>query len=154
MIRFYPSQCQAGATRSDVAPSLAGAGWWPKGHLASAWPLSRGDPAGLPSWGHPSFPTHSFHSARANVPSCFSRVRLFETPWTLAHLAPLSMGLSREEYPSGCLSLLQGIFLIQGSNPHLLRPLHCRLILHGQAARKALPFPPALPCKWKPAYGP
>ena len=101
MIRFYPSQCQAGATRSDVASSLAGVGWWPKGHLASAWPLSCGDPAGLPSWGHPSFPTHSFHSTRANVPSRFSCVRLFETPWTVAHQAPLSMGFSREEYPSG-----------------------------------------------------
>ena len=27
----------------------------------------------------------------------FSRVRLFETPWTVARQAPLSMGLSRQE---------------------------------------------------------
>ena len=27
-----------------------------------------------------------------------SRIRLFETPWTAAHQAPLSMGFSREEY--------------------------------------------------------
>ena len=27
-----------------------------------------------------------------------SRVRLFATPWTLAHQAPLSMGFSRQEY--------------------------------------------------------
>ena len=26
------------------------------------------------------------------------RVRLFETPWTVAHHAPLSMGFSRQEY--------------------------------------------------------
>ena len=30
-----------------------------------------------------------------------SRVRLFETPWTAAHQAPLSMGFSRQEYWSG-----------------------------------------------------
>ena len=29
---------------------------------------------------------------------CFSRVRLFATPWTTAHRAPLSMGFSRQEY--------------------------------------------------------
>ena len=30
-----------------------------------------------------------------------SRVQLFVTPWTVAHQAPLSMGLSRQEYWSG-----------------------------------------------------
>ena len=30
-----------------------------------------------------------------------SRVRLFATPWTVAYKAPLSMGLSRQEYWSG-----------------------------------------------------
>ena len=30
-----------------------------------------------------------------------SRVRLFATPWTVAHQAPRSMGLSRHEYWSG-----------------------------------------------------
>ena len=42
--------------------------------------------------------------------SCFSCVRLFATPWTLAHQALLSMGFSRQEYwrglpwpPSGVL---------------------------------------------------
>ena len=33
--------------------------------------------------------------------SCFSRVRLFATLWTVAHQAPLSMGFSRQEYWSG-----------------------------------------------------
>ena len=33
--------------------------------------------------------------------SCFSRVWLFATPWTVAHQAPLSMGFSRQEYWSG-----------------------------------------------------
>ena len=33
--------------------------------------------------------------------SCFSRVRLFATPWTSAYQAPPSMGFSRQEYWSG-----------------------------------------------------
>ena len=35
------------------------------------------------------------------VLSCFSRVWLFVTLWTVAHQAPLSMGFSRQEYWSG-----------------------------------------------------
>ena len=31
----------------------------------------------------------------------FSHVKLFETQWPVAHQAPLSMGLSRQEYWSG-----------------------------------------------------
>ena len=46
-----------------------------------------------------------------------SRVRLFATPWTVAHKAPLSTGFSRQEYwRVGCHFLLQGIFLTQESN--------------------------------------
>jgi len=37
----------------------------------------------------------------ACVLSCFSRVWLFATPWTVAHQAPLSMRFSRQEYWSG-----------------------------------------------------
>ena len=33
--------------------------------------------------------------------SCFTHVCLFETPWTVAHQAPPSMGFSRQEYWSG-----------------------------------------------------
>ena len=33
--------------------------------------------------------------------SWFSRVRLFATPWTVAHQAPLSTGLSRQQYWNG-----------------------------------------------------
>ena len=39
----------------------------------------------------------------ARVPSCFSPVRLFVTLWTVAHPAPLSIALSRQEYWSGLL---------------------------------------------------
>jgi len=35
------------------------------------------------------------------VLSCFSRVQLFATLWTIAHQAPLSVGFSRQEYWSG-----------------------------------------------------
>ena len=45
------------------------------------------------------------HSSPGNnhmcVLSCFSRVWLFVTPWTVACQAPLSMGFSRKEYWSG-----------------------------------------------------
>ena len=53
-----------------------------------------------------------------------SPVRLFETPWTVAHQAPLSMEFSRQEYWNGLPFPLQGIFPIQGLNPHLLHLLH------------------------------
>ena len=43
------------------------------------------------------------------------------TPWTVARQAPLSMRLSRQEYWRVCHCLLQGIFLIQGWDPGLLR---------------------------------
>ena len=43
----------------------------------------------------------------------------FATPWTVARQVPLSMGFPRQEYWSGLLFLLQGIFLTQGSNPSL-----------------------------------
>ena len=35
-------------------------------------------------------------------------VRLFATPWTVAHQAPLSMGFPRQEYWSGLPFILQG----------------------------------------------
>ena len=41
------------------------------------------------------------HNAWDIVLSCFSRVRLFATPWTVAHQASLSVGFSRQEYWSG-----------------------------------------------------
>ena len=39
-----------------------------------------------------------------------SHVWLFVTPWTVAHQAPLSMGLSKQDYGVGCHFLPQGIF--------------------------------------------
>ena len=46
--------------------------------------------------------------------SHFSRIRLFETPWTVAHQAPLSVGFSRQEYWSELPCLLPGDLPISG----------------------------------------
>ena len=46
-------------------------------------------------------PTVSYTCVHVCVLSCFSCVRLFATPWTLAFQAPLSMKFSRQEYWSG-----------------------------------------------------
>ena len=58
------------------------------------------------------------------VLSCCSCVWLFATPWTVALQAPLSMDSPGKNTGVGCHALLQGIFLTQGSKPHLLRLLH------------------------------
>ena len=42
---------------------------------------------------------HLSHQRREG--KLLSRVQLFATPWTVAHQAPLPMGLSRQEYWSG-----------------------------------------------------
>ena len=62
----------------------------------------------------------------ANPPLCFAVLAFsrsvlsnsLQTPWTIAHQAPLSMGFLRQEYWSGlgCHFCLQGIFPTQGSN--------------------------------------
>ena len=44
----------------------------------------------------------------ACVLSCFSRVQLFATLWTMACQAPLLVGLSRQEYWSGLPCPLPG----------------------------------------------
>ena len=56
--------------------------------------------------------------------SRLSCVCLFATLWTVARQAPLSIGLSRQEYWRRLPCPLQGIFLTQGSNQHLLHLLH------------------------------
>ena len=54
----------------------------------------------------------------------FRCVRFFVTLWTVAHQAPLSWDSPGKNTGMGCHFLLQGIFLTQGSNPHLLCLLH------------------------------
>ena len=57
----------------------------------------------------------------------FSHVRLFATPWTVAHQAPLSMGFSRQEYWSGLLFPSPGNLPDPGIEPG---SLHCRQMLY------------------------
>ena len=47
-----------------------------------------------------------------------SCLTLCDLIWNVAHLAPLSMGFSRQEYWSGLPYSPQGLFPTQGSNPH------------------------------------
>ena len=56
-----------------------------------------------------------------------SHIQLFTIPWTVTHQAPLFMEFSGKNSGVGWHSLLQGIFLTQGSNLGLL---HCRQILY------------------------
>ena len=58
----------------------------------------------------------------------------FVTPWTVAHQAPLSIGLPRREYWRGLPFLSPGIFLTQELNLCLL---HCRQILYHWATWEA-----------------
>ena len=66
-----------------------------------------------------------------------THVWLFSTPRTVAHEAPLSMAFSKHEY-WGCHFLLQGIFPIQGLNPHLLHLWIGRQILYHRASWKLI----------------
>ena len=50
-------------------------------------------------------------------------IRLFVTPWTVDHQAPLSMEFSRQNIGVSCHALLQGIFPTQRSNLHLMPPV-------------------------------
>ena len=70
-----------------------------------------------------------------------SYVQLFGTLWTVAHQAPLSMGISKArilEWVAISYFLLQGIFLTQGSNLCLL---HCRQILYPLSHQGSLSIP-------------
>ena len=52
--------------------------------------------------------------------SCSVMSSSLQLPWTVSCQAPLSIGSSSKNTGVGCHSLLQGIFLTQGSNPYLL----------------------------------
>ena len=54
------------------------------------------------------------------VLSCLSHVQLFETLWTIAHQAPLSMGFSRQEYWNGLPFLPPGDLPNPGIEPESL----------------------------------
>ena len=86
---------------------------------------------------------------RCNKVKSLSRVRLFVTPWTVAHQALVSLEFSRQEYSVGCHALFQGIFPTQGLNPDLL---HCRVRLFTVwATRESQEMPWIIPilCNFK-----
>ena len=53
-----------------------------------------------------------------------SCIRLYATPWTVAHQAPLSMGFSRQEYWSGLPCPPPGDLPNPGTGPSVLCLLH------------------------------
>ena len=61
-------------------------------------------------------PTSSWTTPALCCASLPSSLRLFVTPWAVAHQAPLPTGFSRQEHCRGCHALLQAIFPNQGSN--------------------------------------
>ena len=67
---------------------------------------------------------YSFNISCMRAKSLWSCLTLWESSWTRARQAPLSMGISRQEYWRGLLALLRGIWPTQGSNPHLPCLLH------------------------------
>ena len=67
---------------------------FPGGPVVKNLPCSAGDVGSFPGLGT------RIPRERKKVRS-LSRVRLFGTPWTLAHQAPPSMEFSRQEYWSG-----------------------------------------------------
>ena len=90
------------------------------------------------------------------------RIRLFVTPWTVAHQAPLSMGFSRQEYWSGLPCPLPGDLPNPGVEPRSAAlagkfftsdgPLRCRIAFlshdrlqsYGQAMQTGSHFHPKL----------
>ena len=70
--------------------------------------------------------------------SHFSRVQLFVTPWTVACLAPLSMGFSRQEYWSGLPCSPPRDLPNPGIKPISPALLHYRQILCYWVTREAL----------------
>ena len=70
--------------------------------------------------------------------SRFSHIQLFETLWTVAHQAPLSMGILQARILESVVALLKGIFPTQRWDSGVL------CVLHWQAGSWPLAPPPGL----------
>ena len=66
-----------------------------------------------------------------------SCAQLFVSPQTVASQALCPWDSPGENPGVGCHALVQGIFLTQGANPHLLWLLHCRQVLYCWTTREA-----------------
>ena len=64
------------------------------------------------------------HSCTVKSLSRFSHVQLFVTPWTVARPLLCPWDSPGKNLGMGCHTLLQGIFLTQGYEPHFLHLLH------------------------------
>ena len=64
-------------------------------------------------------PQYCLLISSAWVLSHFSWIQLYATLWSMARQAPMSWGSPGKNSGVGHHALLQGIFLTQGSNPHL-----------------------------------
>ena len=73
----------------------------------------------FPSTRPPLATPHVLSKKKRKKGKSLSRVRLFETPWTVAHQAPPSMGFSRQEYWSGLPFPSPGDLPAPGSDPGL-----------------------------------
>ena len=106
-------------------PKLWSSGYWGKLIMFSLLWQREGNPtlSGLPQLSMHSVLTPGAGvcvCARAHTCACMlSCVQLSVTPWTVACLALLFMGFSRQGYWSGLPSLLQGIFPDQAADPSL-----------------------------------
>ena len=68
------------------------------------------------SWVYPFF----HFKCLLHMCACSVMSSSLQLPWTVSCQAPLSIGSSSKNTGVGCHLLLQGVFLTQGSNPHLL----------------------------------
>ena len=107
-------------------------------NTGAVWEASHGISCGL---GICAF-IHSFNACLcvcACVLSRFSHVRLFATSWTVALQAPLSVGLSRQEYWSGLPSPPPGDLPDPGIEPvYLMSPASAGRFFTTSAAWEAL----------------
>ena len=97
------------------------------------WKLAKPCTKVMLSRTHPSLFSHS-NEVKGKM---FSRVQLFETPWTVAPRLFYPWDSLGKNTGVGSHSLLQGIFLTQGSNLGLL---HCRQILYHHQRHQGSPF--------------
>ena len=81
-----------------------------KGMPVHSWQEGKsGQPLWETAWSFYKKLKQNYH---AHTLSCFSRVRLSATPWTVACQAPLSMVFSRQEYWSGLPFSLQLLYFL------------------------------------------
>ena len=76
----------------------------------------------------------------------FSHVWIFVTLWTIARQAPRHWDSPGKNTEVGCHFLLQGIFLTQGSNPHLTSSCTGRRILYHKGHLES--SQPLCVCEW------